>query len=273
MLFRSRTGALHMLSATQEFGDWNTGNISEVGELAPFMKNEINRAKMQVCQGVYYTSKRQAWYYLPRTNSNIANLRLQLGFASIQQMQSTSGSGGNTAPRFFMSRRDNASAAWLRQDNLDGVLKPVIGTEEGRIYLLDEDARNKEGEGYRIEFTTASTDLAFIDQGLATRMKNGQFLELVYEPEGEWDLLVDIFWDDIYTDTITFNMGGAGGVLGSMVLGVDVMGASGVRTSRRRLPGSGRRFRMTCFNEGVNQNVSISEFRLSFSVGDERTAE
>jgi Concanavalin A-like lectin/glucanases superfamily len=270
LMYMDRTGAVHLLSATQEFGDFNTSNLSEVADLAPFMKNEVNRARIQTCQALYYTSKRQAWFYLPRTNSNIANLRLQVGFEGQQQQRQ----GGGGAPRFFMSRRDNASSAWLRPDNIDGVLKPVIGTEEGRILLLDEDARNKMGtQAYRIEFTTASSDLAFIDASLATRMKNGQFLELLYEPEGEWDLLVDIFWDDIYTDTITFNMGGAGGVLGSMVLGSDVIGAAGVRTARRRLPGSGRRFRMSCLNEGLNQNVSISEFHLSFSVGDERTAE
>jgi len=193
---------------------------------------------------------------------------LQVGLEGQQQQQQT-GQG----PRFFMSRRDNVTAFWLRPDNIEGVLKPTIGTEDGCVFLLDDDARNKYGAAYPIEFTTASTDLAFAEPTLATRQKNGQFLEIVYEPEGEWDLLVDIFWDDVYIETIPFNMGGAGGVLGSMLLGSDVIGMSGVKTSRRRIPGSGRRFRMNCLNEGVNQNVSISEFHLSFTIGDERTPE
>jgi Concanavalin A-like lectin/glucanases superfamily len=270
VLYMDHNGAMHLLSATTDFGDFNTSNLSQVADMAPFMKNEVNRGKIQRSQGLYYTYKRQAWFFVPRTNSDICNLRLQVAFPGLQQQQQQGGS----PPRFFMSRRDDAGALWLRPSNLDGTLKPTIGTEDGCIFLLDDDNRTKyDGSGYPIEFTTANTDLAFMDPNLATRHKNGQFLELVYEPEGEWDLLVDVFWDDIYTDTLAFNMGGAGGVLGYMVLGVDVIGSSGVRSSRKRLPGSGRRYRMTCFNDGPNQNVSISEFHLSFGVGDERTAE
>jgi hypothetical protein len=172
-----------------------------------------------------------------------------------------------------MSRRDNASALWLRPNSLDGVLKPVIGSEEGCVFLLDEEARNKYGAGYPIEFSCANIDMSFLDPGLATKHKNGQFLEINFEPEGAWDLLVDVYWDDIYTETIPFNMGGGGGVLGSLVLDSDFIGASGVKNARRRIPGSGRYFRITCSNDGVDQNVSISDFHLSFTIGDERTPE
>jgi len=274
ILYLDRSGSIHMLSATTDFGDFNTSNLSEIASMQPFMKDEVNRSRMQRAQAIYYTNKRQAWFYVPRTNSDLPNLRLQIGFPTLQQQQIASGAA---LPRFFMSRRDQANTVWLRPDNTDGVLKPTIGGDNGCIYQLDDDVRAKyyggSSHGYPIEFSTADTDLSFVDPSVATRHKNGQFLEITYEPEGEWDLLVDIYWDDVYTETVAFNMGGAGGVLGTMVLGLDLLGAAGVKSSRRRVPGSGRRFKMNCRNDGVNQNVSIAEFFLSFSVGDERTAE
>jgi hypothetical protein len=268
LLYVDRSGAIHSLTATNDFGDFNTSNVSEVGNMQPFFKDNINRGKLQRAKALWYSNKRQAWFFMPRSNSDVPDIRIQLAFPTLQQQQQT-----GPTPRFFMSRRDSANAIWLRPDNTDGLLKPTIGSEDGCIYQLDDDARNKKGVGYPIQFSTASTDLSFVNPALATKQKNGQFLEIVYEPEGEWDLLVDTFWDDIYTETLAFTMGGAGGVLGSFVLDSDLLGAAGIRESRRRVAGSGRRFKITCTNDGVNQNVSLAEFHLSFTVGDERTPE
>jgi Concanavalin A-like lectin/glucanases superfamily len=268
LLYIDRSGAIHSLTATNDFGDFNTSNVSEIGNMQPFFKDNVNRGKLQRAQAIWYSNKRQAWFFYPRTNSNIPDLRVQLAFPNLQQQQQT-----GPSPRFFMSRRDTANALWLRPDNADGLLKPAIGSENGCVYTLDADARNKNGAAYPIQFSTASTDLSFVDPSLATKQKNGQFLEIVYEPEGEWDLLVDTFWDDIYTETLAYTMGGAGGILGSFVLGTDVLGAAGIREIRRRVAGSGRRFKVTCTNSGLDQNVSLAEFHLSFTIGDERTPE
>jgi hypothetical protein len=267
VLFMDRTGSIHSLTATNDFGDFNTSNLSEIASLAPFIREEVNRNKLQRTQAIYYTNKRQAWFGVPRLNTDVPNLRLIVGFPDPNNPMEPS-----RVPRFFMSRRDKFNALWLRPDNADGVLKPAIAGDNGCIYTLDEDACNKDyNQGYPIQFSSADTDLSFADQGLATRSKNGDFLEIVYEPQGQWDLLVDIFWDDIYNDTVAFSMGGAGNVIGSFVLDSDVLGSAGVRQTRRRIPGSGRRFRMTCHNDGVNQQVAIAGFFLSFTPGDERT--
>jgi hypothetical protein len=272
VLYMDRNGAIHSMQATSDFGDFNTSNISDFAKMQPFMKDEINRTMIHRAHALYYTNKRQAWFFVPRRNSDVPNLRIQLGMESAAIAQQNQGLG----PRFFMSRRDQASSSWMRPAPEDGgIPKPAIGEEDGCIYLLDQDARNKRGAGYPIEFSTANTDLAFASQGgeLATKQKNGEFLEIVYEPEGEWDLLVDVFWDDHWVDMLAFNMGGAGVPLDVFMLDRDVLGASGVKEVRRRLVGSGRRFRMTCRNDGLNENVSIAQFHLSFGVGDERTPE
>ena len=268
LLYLDHSGSVHLLTATTDFGDFNTSNLSEIADMRPFIEKEINRAKLQRSQGIYYTTRRQAWFFMPRLNSDIPDLRLQIGFD--RQLQ---GGQQQTPPRFFMSRRDTASALWLRPNALEGILKPTIGSEDGNVYLLDDEDRNKNGQGYQIQFSTPNSDLAFLDPSLATKHKTAQFLEISFDPEGAWDLLVDVYWDDVYTATVPFNMGGGGGVLGYMVLGSDTFGASGVKAARRRVPGSGRYFRMTCTNDGLNQNVSISGFHLSFVPGDERTAE
>lgn len=271
VLFLDRHGMVHSLTATNDFGDFNTGNISDLNDMQPFMKEETNRLFLHRAHGLYYTNKRQAWFYVPRKGFENPNLRIQLG---IEHNAQSDGTASGIVPRFFLSRRDQASSSWLRPDEVEGIPKPVIGEDDGCIYLLDQDAKNKHGEGYPIEFSTSNTDFAFVDQSLATKQKNGEFMEIVYEPdEGEAALSVDVFWDDRWYDNIIFNLGGAGVALDVFVLDLDVLGSSGVKEVRKRLIGSGRRFRMTARNDSVNDNVSIAEFHISFGIGDERTPE
>jgi Concanavalin A-like lectin/glucanases superfamily len=284
ILFMDRNGSIHSLTATNEFGDFNTGNVSQIADMQPFMNSEVNRSMLSRSQSTYYANKRQAWFLVPRTVSDIPNLRIEISMEGVNQ---SAQNAAGVLPRFFLSRRDEAQALWLRPDKGipphppedpvgvpgDFILRPTLGEEDGCVYILDQEARNKDGVAYPIQFGTANSDLAFVDPTLATKWKNAEFMEIVYEPEGDWDLTVHTFWDDRYASSIAFNMGGAGVPLDVFELDRDVLGASGVKEVRRRLVGSGRRFRMVAFNDGLNQNVSIAGFHMSFTIGDERTPE
>lgn len=266
VLYMDHVGNVHLLSATQEFGDINTSDLSKVATLEPFVRTEINRTVMRRVVGAWYAAKKQAWFTLPRTGATDNNLRLIIGFEQPPTQQ------GAAAPRFFMSRRDVAVSLWMKPD-VNFIPRPTVGDASGFVWRLDDTSRNKAGVAYQINFETANTDLSFIDEALATRMKAGQFLELASEPRGDWDLTVNVFWDDILTDTLQFSMGGGGAVLGAFILDTDTLGSDVVASDRKRLVGSGRRIKISALNGGLDQDVSISEFHLSFSPMDERIRE
>ena len=262
VLYLDRVGNIHSLSATNEFGDINTSNIGSFSDIPAFMRQNVNLSALLRSQALWYQGKRQAWFALPATGSTEPNFRLILGFDDPTPQ-------GVPAPRFFMSRRDICPSLWMRPDSSD-VPKPVFGDDVGFVWLADEDTRNKDDEGYPITFETAATDLSFLDQQLATRSKSGQFLELVFEPRGDWDLTVEVHWDDVLTSVVQFDMGSGGAVLGSFILDTDVLAASVVRSTRRRITGSGRRVKLIGENAGLNQDVSLAAFHLSFALMDER---
>ena len=266
VIYMDHVGNVHLLSATQEFGDVNTSDLSKVATLEPFVRTEINRTVIRRVVGAWYAAKKQAWFTLPRTGSTDNNLRLIIGFEQQPSQQ------GAAPPRFFMSRRDICVSLWMRPDT-DLIPRPTVGDASGFVWRLDDVSRNKDGVAYQINFETASTDLSFLDEALATRMKAGQFLELASEPKGDWDLTVNVFWDDTLTDTLQFSMGGSGAVLGSFILDTDVLGSDVVSSERKRLVGSGRRIKLSVLNGGLDQDVSISEFHLSFTPMDERIRE
>lgn len=271
VLYMDHVGNIHLLSSTQEFGDVNTSNIGRIASLEPFMRAYINQSLIRRSVGIWYAAKRQAWFSLPQQGATDNNIRLMVSFSEPQHGQAQD--QGSNAPRFFMSRRDIAISLWMRPDNTDHIPRPTMGDNIGFVWKMDDLSRNKDGVAYPIKFDTAITDLAFLDDTLATKMKAGQFLELASEPRGNWDLTVGVFWDDILSSTVQFNMGGAGAAIGSFILGTDVLGSDIVSSDRQRITGSGRRIRLIAENGGLDQDVSLAEFHLSFTVMDERIRE
>lgn len=260
-------GDVHALSTTQEFGDLTTSDIGDSESIHQFMRRYVNVSKLRRAQGIWYGRRQQAWWAMPLLGSDDNNLRfITLVEASPSQQQ------GQPTKRFFMSRRDECVSMWTRPD-LNNVPSPVVGDTDGFVWLLDQDARSKDGAGYAFTFETANTDFGFFDQALATRMKAGQFLEISYEPRGDWDLTVEVFWDDVLTDTLLFNMGSGGAVLGSFILDTDVLASSVVRSARVKMDGSGRRLRLVGSNSGDGQDISLANFYVHLTPMDERVGE
>jgi hypothetical protein len=264
VLYMDVAGDIHALSATQEFGDFTTSDIGDQEYIHSFMQRYVDASKLRRTQGIWYGRRQQAWWSMPLLGSDDNNLRF------ICRIDSPADPNAVPTRRFFMSRRDVAVAQWMKP-NTNNVPTPATGDASGFVWLMDQDLRSKDGAGYPITFETANTDFGFFNDQLANRTKNGQFLEMAYEPKGNWDLTVECFWDDILSDTIVFNMGSGGAALGSFILGTDVLAAASVRSQRRKLSGSGRRFRMAATNSGAGQDVSISAFYVHVTPGDERT--
>lgn len=266
VLFMDAAGSVHALSTTNEFGDLTSSDIGEVDKIQKFMQRNINLTKLRRTVGIWYAKRHQAWFAMPLLGSDNNNLRFITVFEGVAQQ--------NTPPvrRFFMSRRDTPISMWLRPDAAN-IPTPAHGDDLGFVWNMDQEVRSKDGAGYPIIFETSNTDFGFADPQMATKMKGGQFLELNYEPRGDWDLTVECFWDDILTDTILFNMGSGGASIGSFILDTDVLAASSVRSKRVKMDGSGRRLRLVAENSGVGQDVSLSSFFVGTTLMDERVAD
>lgn len=259
IIYLDHGGNFHLMTATDEFGDINTSNLSNIADLGPFMRSNVNLEFLRRACGVWYAAKQQAWFAVPQLGNDENDLRIMIDFNDQQ-----------IGPRFLLSTRDTVTAMWTRQDD-DDVSRPVTGDDAGFVWLMDQEARNKDGVAYEMRFETANIDFGFLDPQLKTRAKNGQFLEIVSESVGDWNLSVDVFWDDVYTQTITFHMGAGGEVIGSFELDTDTLGSTAVFSNRQRMIGAGRRLRFIVENDGLNQNIAVSEFHVGFSLADERS--
>lgn len=257
IIFVDPTGNYHLLSAVQEFGDAAASNLSRKYNIYSFLQDNLNFGRLQYVRGVYYASKRECHFAMAGSGSNVNNVRFVVDFNREDLI------------RFRYSDRDTCESLWLKKD-VNGVQKLTSGDNAGVVWEMDEDTKSKDGAGYAGSFQTPYMDFASVDPKLATVRKIGQFLELVAEPVGNWNLSVSVLWDGETVQTVDFNMGITGAALGSFVLGTNKLGGDQTITRKRRIVGSGRRLSLSGTNSGAGEDFSVGHFFLHCLIGDER---
>lgn len=259
VLYMDSGGNIHQLSATQVTGGVMTSNISQISEMQEYMRTEVNRSALKRAVGIWYGTKQQAIFAFPSTGNTDNNIRMTISM-----------SDPNIKYRFLVSTRDTPISLWMRPES-SSTYKPVHGDASGFVWLMDQDSRNKDGAAYTFGFESSNMDLAFADPRLANISKTSEFLELCSEPQGDWDLQITVYWDDVPGPPLLFNMGASGAVIGVFTLGTHTLSSTSIRSVRKRCPGSGRRCRIVATNVGLNETIAISDIYLSFHTTDERT--
>ncbi|MFQ5915725.1 MAG: hypothetical protein ACE5JS_21340 [Nitrospinota bacterium] len=257
ILFLDATANLQLLSAVTEFGDIASRNLSEVAEMGPFIRNTFNLAQLGETRAVYYNAKREAHFAIARTGATKNTGRLVVDFSRLD------------LPRFRWSSRDTCQSLWLKKDS-DKVPRMVSGDDAGFVWNMDQAGRSKDGSGYNGQFQTPHHDLSFLEPALAAKRKNFDFLEIIVDPKGNWNLGVDVYIDGALKQTLAFNMGTTGSTLGSFVLGTDKLAGDQVLNRKKRLGLSGRRISLVGRNSGAGQDFSVARMILHFRPSDER---
>ena len=252
------SGELFALSVFSELVDVRPRSLTEAAEFSPFLRDNTNPAHYSKVTGIYYAAKRQAWFAVAGFGAavNTARIKLDANRAGIL--------------RFGFSTFVTCESLWLRKD-LNGIPRPVAGDNAGFVRLLDQSSRAHDSLGYQAEFQTPHLDFSHLgDPKLASKRKQGQFLELVMEPVGNWNLTVDVLWDGVITQVLTFNLGHTGAALDSFLLDTDVLAGDQVLNRKRRLVGGGKRLSILGRNNGVGQDFSIARAYFHGVLGDER---
>lgn len=253
------SGELFNLTSVTTENDIRPKSMTEQSFFSPWIRDNTNAAQYNKAQAIYYAAKRQGWLAVAGAGQTTNTIRIKTDVLS-------------GTLKYAYSDFVTCEALWLRKD-VNNIPRPMAGDSLGFVRLLDQDARTHDNGGIASQFQTPHAN--FLTQNPdspALRRMNGQFLELVYEPKGLWDLSVDIIWDGRQVQTLQYSMGGSQAVLGiTTTLDIDfVLGGSEIKTLRKRIVGSGRRFSMIGRNSVAGQDFSIAKAYLHFGVGDER---
>lgn len=180
-------------------------------------------------------------------------------------------------PRASMSTKETPLCMCLVKD-ISFVQRPFYGSNDGFIYQMDQDDRsvggngenNIGGHGYLMNFQLPYVDFGFVNPAYSEINKNFDFLEITFEPTGDWDLKADIFLDNVFSETVSFNLAQGDVMDDNFKLDVSRLSGPGLRSQRIPIHGQGRRISVKFYNDELNHNAKISAMTYYFRLASQQ---
>ena len=176
------------------------------------------------------------------------------------------------APRYAFYDKDQVNCLSLNAD-INGVQRPMYGSEDGHVYLMDQEDRDVGGVAYEGSFKVAHSDFRAMDPSIANKNKLFDFLSLEFVPEGEWTVSVDVFIDGKFSETLTFPMKVRKDGIDAFTLGQDKLGREEAQSINRQLHGTGRRISFEVKQSGLRQTFKIASMTIGFRLAGERATQ
>jgi hypothetical protein len=258
MLIANNYGGITSLRAADTSLDLASTDIFNILRVQNTVRSELSREAGPERFAIYFEDKKQALFTY-RSNGSMLNDRIAM--ISFKEQLS---------PSLTWSKKDQPNCLGLIKD-VYGVDRPAYGSEDGFVYVMDQENRWVGDEttvqtGYSIEAMTAHMDLRSIDPNSASAAKRFDFLELVYQATGDFDVICDVYIDGRpYGTPLRFRLSG-GAEMPSFRLDETLTDGQVPRYRRLPLAGEGRtialRFRQE--EENVGESVEMIEARIYY---------
>lgn len=256
MVAVNESGSPISYSAVDALGDIESADIFRILQIENYVRENTSLAGIEMMHSLYYEEKKQA-FFTWRKSYNTKNDTLIHIDMNKQQ------------PRVAFWPKDQVNCFAFRR-GMDKVRRPIYGSDDGYIYLMDREDRLVGGSGYTGEFKIGHTDFRFLDERIAHKNKLFDYLAVEFKPQGTWNLEVDVYIDGSFSETISFSMDVRDDGLDSFTLDTDALGREETQTIQKPLHGSGRRISFHCRGTGANQNFAIASFTIGFRASAEQ---
>lgn len=255
MLVGNSSGTITSMKAADTFGDIESGDILSILRIENYIRENTSATGISTQHAVYYEAKKMALFTY-RSTTGTSNDRI-LTVDLNKQGQ----------PRAIFSDRDQASCLALRRDS-QGIKRPIYGDSSGFVYIMDHADRVVGTTGFTGEFQIPYIDFGFVDPAIANKRKLFDFLEVVFEPSGSWNMSVDVYIDDKLSETIDIPMI-QGDRYDSATFDSSKFSLEEPQLQRKKLHGSGRRISLRCYNSNAYEYFKIVQIGISFRLADE----
>jgi hypothetical protein len=252
----SETGSPTSYRAVDSLGDIESADVLRLLQIENYFRSVTSLSGVDVMHAIYYEAKKQAFFTYRTAYRTTNNTLLHLDFSK-----------QNVRASFWP--KDQADCLALRKD-INKVRRPIYGSADGYVYLMDREDRLVGGVSYTGEFKTGHIDFRFLDESLPGKNKLFDFLSVEFEPQGNWNIEVDVYIDGAFIETINYAMDVRDDGLDTFTLDTDLLGREETQTIRKPLHGSGRRISFHIKQSGSNQNFAIASLQVGFRLGAEQ---
>jgi hypothetical protein len=247
--------AIHSLQATEQYGDFKGAFLTR--HLRKFFREDINRTRLNQVWGVNYALKDSAMWVIPGAGQTTNSLTFGLSYADLQ-------AGGQLKP--FTWTRSGQSAA-IRNHPTTKAREVVFGSTNG--YALREDTTSRtlaSMAAYNLRGLTNNIVVGEVDSaGKAAPYIPANLYRMALRSDsvGNYNVNINLRGDSGGTQ-YAFNQGSAGFVLGTSVLGADMLGGDKTRTVTKDVTGEARHIQLDITQGGFNEDAKLHEVAIDW---------
>jgi len=256
MMAVNESGSPISYNATNALGEIESADILRMLQIEEYFRNSTNLAGLENLHAIYYEAKKQAFFTWRTTYRTTNDTLFHIDF-------------NKEAARASFWSKDQADCLALRRD-INRVRRPIYGSADGYVYLMDQEDRLVGGAGYTGAFKLGHTDFKWLDTRIAEKNKLFDFLSVEFVPTGTWNLSVDVYIDGTFSETINFLQDVRDDGLDTFTLDTDPLGREETQTIRKPLHGSGRRISFHAYQAGENQNFAVASITIGFRASAEQ---
>lgn len=251
MLAVNESGSPVSYNAVNALGDIESADVLRLLQVEEYFRTTTSNSGLEYLHAIYYEAKKQAFFTWRTTYRTTNDMLLHLDFNKTQ------------SPRMSYWTKDSAECLAMRKE-ADKISRPMYGSSDGYVYLMDREDRLVGGSAFTGEFKTGHMDFRWMDERLAHKNKLFDYLALEFIPQGAWNLEVDVYIDGGFSETLTYSMDVRDDGLDDFTLDLDPLGREESQTVIKPLHGSGRRISFVFRQAGSNQNFALTSIDVGF---------
>ena len=263
-LVANEYGSITSVAGTDQFGDVDHADVFHILNVQNYARSNISKQGATERHGIYYKDKKEALFTFRSLDATFQNRICRISYKD----------PGN--PQVMWLLKDQPNCLFLLKDSL-GIEKPAYGANDGYIYMMDSPNRWVGGietnrEEYEMKVQIPHFDLGFGDQSLSEQMKLFDFLEVVYLPTGRYNLYLDVFLDQKFSETKIVELSGKTSELGASKLNAIKFDQRVERSKRVRIHGTGRRISVRA-RMGTLGNALLVKLKVYYRLASQRQKE
>lgn len=250
LLIANQYGSVTSFKAVQYYGGFEMADVLRNQRSSKFVRDYMSISGLLVRQAIYYSHKKLAFFSYQSSAGILADRLLVIDFNKEQ-------------PRIYWYDKDQPNCLGLRKSLVSEIEAPFYGSEDGYIYLMDQENRDVGGQAYSMVFMTPSMDLRSMSPDMASKQKHFDFLSIDLEQTGKWTLDLEIYIDGRYSEAIPVGWATKKG-LGEHTLNVDRFYTGTPNKVTVPLHGTGKSIAIRGSNSSADENIKLLSMTVWF---------
>jgi len=252
VVLMSEDGEIFSVVAAENYGDYKQASLTRPAKMDNWIREKVNLARIAQFHAKYDPVLRAIKFFMVRQGMTEVDLALVYFIdrdpaeAWIVHENTANSSGYSACCSALVNKTTGSYEIWT-------------GDYDGFVWKLEQSNRNDDSLAFVGKFKTP-----VLHFGDPRSHKLFNSLRVIMQPQGNYNLNVDWWVDDVQQAGGTISQAASGTILGVFLLDTDVLGGVTLQDLSMQLGRIGKRIQFAVYNNGENQDFFISQLLIDF---------